>query len=166
MKKFLRIVFIVLIVAFLAAQVVRPDRTNPPVDQAKVLQAPADVQAILDRSCNDCHSNRTQWPWYTNVAPVSWFIADHVKNGRKELNFSEFASYTPRRSARKMHEICEQVEKGDMPLQGYVPLHPEAKLSDAEQARLCEWSKSEEARIKAEHPEAMTAPPNAPAGRS
>jgi hypothetical protein len=156
-KKFLKIALIVLIVAFVVAQVVRPNRTNPPVDPAKVLQAPADVQAILSRSCNDCHSNETRWPWYTNVAPVSWFIADHVKDGRKELNFSEFASYTPRRSARKMHEICEQVETGEMPLTNYLPLHPEAKLSDADRKRLCDWSKSEEARIKAENPGAMTA---------
>jgi len=141
-KKVLKVVLIVLVVAFLAAQFVRIDRTNPPVDPAHTIKAPADVQAILDRSCADCHSNNTRWPWYTNVAPVSWWIADHIKEGRRELNLSEFATYSPKKAKHKLEEICEQVEKGEMPLTGYVPLHPEAKLSDADKSRLCEWSKS------------------------
>lgn len=141
MKKVLRIVLIVLIAAFLVAQVFRPNRVNPPVDPAKALQAPPNVQAILDRSCNDCHSNNTRWPWYTNISPLSWWIADHVKEGRRELNFSEFNGYTERRKGKKLEEICEQVQQGEMPLKNYVPLHPEAKLSDADQQTLCSWTK-------------------------
>ncbi len=137
----LRIVLIVLIAAFLVAQVFRPNRVNPPVDPAKALQAPPSVQAILDRSCNDCHSNNTRWPWYTNISPLSWWIADHVKEGRRELNFSEFNGYTERRKGKKLEEICEQVQQGEMPLKNYVPLHPEAKLSDADQQTLCSWTK-------------------------
>lgn len=141
MKKVLRIVLIVLIAAFLVAQVFRPNRVNPPADPAKALQAPPNVQAILDRSCNDCHSNNTRWPWYTNISPLSWWIADHVKEGRRELNFSEFNGYTERRKGKKLEEICEQVQQGEMPLKNYVPLHPEAKLSDADQQTLCSWTK-------------------------
>lgn len=148
MKKILRIVLVVLIAAFVAAQFVRPDRSNPPIDETKVLQAPADVQAILDRSCADCHSSNTRWPWYTNVAPISWMIADHVEEGRKELSFSEFGTYAPKKAAKKMQEVCEQVEQGEMPMQNYVLLHRDAKLSDADKARLCEWSKVERARIQ------------------
>ncbi len=147
MKKFLKIVVIVLAVAFVAAQFVRTDRTNPPIDETKVLQAPADVQAILDRSCADCHSSKTTWPWYTNVQPVAWWIADHVKEARKELSLSEFGTYSPKKAAHKMEEVCEMVEKGEMPLKSYLPLHPSAKLSDADRTRLCEWSKAERALI-------------------
>ena len=147
MKKIFKTLAVVLIIAFAAIQIVRADRTNPPVNAADVLQAPPDVQAILDRSCADCHSSNTRWPWYTNVAPVSWWIADHVKDGRKEMSFSEFNTYSPKKAAHKMEEICEQLKKGEMPLKGYTPLHPEAKLTDADKQRLCEWSSSERARI-------------------
>jgi hypothetical protein len=164
LKKFLKVALIVLVVAFVLAQFIRPAQANPPVDPAKTLKAPADVQAILDRSCGDCHSNNTRWPWYAKVAPVSWWLADHVKDGRREINISEFATYSPRKAAHKMEEVCEQVEKGEMPLSTYLPLHPDAKLSDADKARLCAWAKSEQARIKAEHP-AETAPrPRPPSG--
>jgi hypothetical protein len=146
-KKLLKILLIVVIVLFLGAQVVRPDRTNPPTNAADVMQVPSDVQAILDRSCNDCHSNQTRWPWYTNVAPMSWIIADHVKEGRHELNFSEFNTYSAKKAAHKMEEVCEQVERGEMPLKQYLPLHPEAKLSPQDVQRLCEWSKAEHRRL-------------------
>lgn len=149
MKKFLRIVLIVLIVVFVVGQAVRPNRTNPPIQAANVLQAPADVQAILNRSCMDCHSNTTRWPWYTNISPLSWWIANHVKEGRHELNFSEFNTYSAKKAAHKMEEVCEQIEKGEMPLSGYAgPLHPDANLSASDKARLCEWAKSEQKRLK------------------
>ncbi|HEX2831844.1 MAG TPA: heme-binding domain-containing protein [Thermoanaerobaculia bacterium] len=149
MKKFFKVVFIVLIVVFIAGQAVRPDRTNPPIHPANVLQTPADVQAILNRSCMDCHSNATTWPWYTNISPVSWWIADHVREGRRELNFSEFNTYSAKKAAHKMEEVCGQLESGEMPLSGYAgPLHPDAHLSDADKARLCEWAKSERKRLK------------------
>lgn len=135
-------VFLIAAIVFVAMQVIRPSRANPPIDPSKQLVAPADVQAIFARSCNDCHSSRTVWPWYTAVAPVSWWLADHVHEGRREVNFSEWQSYSAKRKARKLKEICEQVEQGEMPLKAYLPLHPEAKLSDAERVRICEWAKS------------------------
>ena len=152
--KWLKRILLALVILLVIAQFIRPARTNPPVDPAKELRAPQPVASILERSCNDCHSNRTVWPWYAQVAPVSWLLADDVKDGRKEVNFSEWATFTPRRTARKLQEICEQVEKHDMPLWFYVPLHPDAKLSDADRKTLCDWAKGERARVIAEHPEA------------
>src|SRR5215217_7072163 len=91
---------ITLAALFAALQFVRPARTNPPAEEARAIGAhlnvTPEVAGILDRSCNDCHSNLTRWPWYSNVAPVSWFVIDHVNVGRKEMNFSEWAQYTRR----------------------------------------------------------------------
>jgi hypothetical protein len=142
--KWLKRSLIGLAVTFVVIQFIRPSLANPPIDETKTIGAtvpvPPDVQAILERSCYDCHSNKTVWPWYSNVAPVSWLLADDVKDGRKELNFSEWGTYKERRKARKLKELCEQVKESEMPLKLYVPLHSSAKLSDADRARLCEWS--------------------------
>jgi hypothetical protein len=102
--------------------------------------------AILRRSCNDCHSSETVWPWYSNVSPVSWFLKSHIDEGRRELSFSEWATYPKRKRERKLHEMCEQVEAGEMPLKSYLPLHPSARLSDEDKRRLCEWTRQEEER--------------------
>jgi hypothetical protein len=149
MKKAIKVILLVLAVALIAAQFVRPELTNPPLDPAHELRAPANVQPILERSCNDCHSNRTQYPWYSRISPVSWWLKDHIDEGRRELNFSEFATYKPRRKAKKFEEICEQVKEGEMPLWQYVPVHPSAKLSDADRETLCTWAKGERALFPA-----------------
>ena len=139
--KWVKRIVLALLVLFLLAQFMRPERTNPPVDPAKELRAPAHVQQILDRSCNDCHSNRTEWPWYSHVTPVNWYLVDHINEGRHELNFSEFNSYSPKKQARKLQELCEEVEEGQMPLPEYVRLHREARLSESDKQTLCTWSR-------------------------
>ncbi len=147
MKKVIQVILLVLVVVFVAAQFVRPDFTNPPVDPRHELRAPAHVQSILDRSCIDCHSNRTRYPWYSQITPVSWWLQDHIKEGREEMNVSEFGTYSPKKAAHKMEEVCEMIEKGEMPLREYVWGHPSAKLSDTDRQTLCAWSKAERARI-------------------
>jgi hypothetical protein len=150
MKKVLKWSVVVLALVFLGAQAYRPDRANPAVDERKTLRANTqltpEVAAIFERSCNDCHSNETTWPWYSQVSPVSWFLKNHVEEGRRELSFSEWATYAKRKRERKLHEICEQVESGQMPLTSYLPLHPSARLSDEDKRRICEWTKLEEGR--------------------
>jgi cytochrome c551/c552 len=150
MKKWLKIVFIAIVAFLVVAQFFRPSHVNPPIDPAKTLAAnapvPANIQQIFDRSCKDCHSNGTVYPWYSNVAPVSWLLADDIKDGRREVNFSEWGNYTPKRRLRKLKEICDQVKEGDMPLKKYIPLHPEAKLSDADRAAICAWAEAEARR--------------------
>ncbi|HEX8708883.1 MAG TPA: heme-binding domain-containing protein [Pyrinomonadaceae bacterium] len=152
-KRLLKWTLIVLAVLLVAIQAIRPAKTNPPVDESKTLQATTqvapEVGAILERSCNDCHSSRTAWPWYSHVAPISWYLIRHVNRGRRELSFSDWGTYAPKRALRKLQEICEQVERDEMPMSSYVILHPSAKLSDADKQTLCAWTKQESARLLA-----------------
>ena len=149
--KILRWLLILLAVVFVAIQFSRPARTNPPVNPAHSieanLQVSPQVAAIFNRSCNDCHSNKTVWPWYTNVAPVSWFLVNHVNEGRQDMNLSEWGSYDKDKQSHRLRDICEQVQDGEMPLSTYTPLHPNAKLSPADVQTLCDWAKAERSRI-------------------
>jgi hypothetical protein len=132
----------VFLVAFIGLQFVRPDRTNPPAQAAASLQAktPPDVRALLDRSCRDCHSNETRWPWYTNVAPASWLVASDVHKGRERFNFSEWAAYSSDDQDKFLGAMCKLVTRGRMPLPPYLLIHRSARPSPAEVAALCAWS--------------------------
>ncbi|MEW6434862.1 MAG: heme-binding domain-containing protein [Myxococcota bacterium] len=125
--------------AFAVLQLVPVERTNPPVTAE--IKAPDDVKAILKRACWDCHSNETVWPWYSRVAPVSFLVRHDVVDGRKHLNFSEWGTYKPERKEKKQKECGEEVSEGEMPLAIYVPLHPEAKLSQADKQAIEDWAK-------------------------
>ena len=153
MKRFLKIALIVIVVFLVVAQFFRPSHVNPPIDPAKTLiataQVPPNVQSILERSCYDCHSNKTVYPWYNKVAPVSWLLARDINDGRSQVNFSEWAGYTQKRKLHKLENICDQVKQGDMPLWFYLPLHPKAKLSDADRAAICTWTAAETSRLNA-----------------
>ncbi|HSP16890.1 MAG TPA: heme-binding domain-containing protein [Thermoanaerobaculia bacterium] len=143
-------ILLVIVAVFMVIQVVRPDLTNPPVNPRNAIQnVPPNVQAILQRSCYDCHSSQTRWPWYAQVAPLSWLLKHDVDEGRQELSFSEFATYSPKKAARKMQKACEEVKGGDMPLMQYLPLHPDARLSDADRQTLCTWATAEQQRLVA-----------------
>ena len=130
------------------AQLVPVRRDNPPVTAA--ITAPAEVEEILRTSCYDCHSNLTRWPWYSRIAPASWLIRDDVSEGRDELNFSEWDDYSARRKHHKLEEVEELVTQRKMPLKIYLPLHPDARLTEAEAQTLIDWSRSERARLEAE----------------
>ena len=103
------------------------------------LQAPENVQAILKRSCNDCHSNHTTFPWYSNIAPVSWFTKNHVKEGREHMNFSTWASYDNEKKMKYLEKIPKAI-KSKMPLSSYLLIHKDAKLSDADKEALTQWA--------------------------
>jgi hypothetical protein len=120
-----------------AAQFVPVDRTNPPVEQD--IAAPPEVDAILRRACYDCHSHETVWPWYSRVAPASWLVAYDTRRGREELNFSTWNRLPDDRRRRALEEIGEEVHSGNMPLPFYLPLHPDARLTDADKAVLDAW---------------------------
>ena len=139
MRKFFKRAGLALVVILIATQFIPVDKSNPPERGAAA--APAEVQALLRRACFDCHSNETVWPWYSQIAPGSLLIARDVKNGRKEVNFSNWEKYDEKRKARKLKEIAKQVEKGGMPLFYYLPLHLEAKLSPAERELIINWAK-------------------------
>ena len=142
--RWVRWAVIVLAAAFVGAQAVRPEKSNPPVVAQNTLQAqyevPPEVQRILERSCGDCHSNRTRWPWYSHVAPVSWMLADHVKDGRRHFNMDDFTE------EMSLKDVCQEIRVGSMPPKGYVLMHPEAKLTGAEIQTVCAWTR--EARPK------------------
>jgi len=154
MKTILRIlkwIAIVLVVIFIGIQFVRPARTNPQVDESQTIfartQMTPEVSAILDRSCRDCHSNKTVWPWYTNVAPISWWLSNHVNDGRKDLNISEWGRLDQDRQDRKLRQICDEVSDNMMPLSSYLPMHPQARLSEQDKKILCDWTDAERERL-------------------
>lgn len=129
-----------LLIALVVIQFVPVERTNPPVESE--VPASPEARAVLRRACYDCHSNETVWPWYSQVAPMSWLVADDVREGREELNFSTWNRRSPKAQAKALHESWEEVEEGEMPLWFYLPLHPEARLSPQDLSVLKAWSQS------------------------
>src|SRR4051812_6887208 len=150
MKKILKILAIVVVVLLIGIQFVRPDKTNPTTDPAATLEAtstvPPEVSSILARSCADCHSNNTYYPWYAQVSPVSWWLKNHINEGRRELNISEFGTYNDKKKGRKLHEVCEQIQQKEMPLPSYLWIHRDAALSDNDIKVLCDWAEGERSK--------------------
>ena len=150
-RRVLKWLVLIVVCALIVLQFIRPARTNPAVDQSQTihvhLQVTPQVAAIFDRSCQDCHSNTTRWPWYSNVAPLSWWVVEHVEDGRRHLNLSEWGRYDKRRAGNKLEEICDEVKSGAMPLSSYTQIHRSAKLSPEDVKVLCDWSAAERARI-------------------
>ena len=142
-----------LLVLFLGAQFVRPAKTNPVSDETRAIQFHVEmnqeVSAILSRACYDCHSNKTEWPWYSEVAPMSWLVISQVNDGRRHLNFSEWETYDLSKAVKKMQEIDEEVGIEAMPLSSYTLLHPEARLTDQERKLISEWANAESSRLEA-----------------
>ncbi len=145
-KRVLKVLVVLLILGIAGIQFFRPEFKNPVVKKGERLEdlyeVPPDVATVLKRSCGDCHSNETVYPWYSKIAPMSWGMADHINVGRDELNFSVWGTYSEKRQKRKLEEICEEVEEGNMPHYQYLWLHWDANLSDSEKETLCSWTKS------------------------
>ena len=126
-----------LLILVLAIQLIPADRENPP--SVETIAAPPAVEQILRRSCFDCHSYETQWPWYAYIAPTSWLVAYDVHEARDHLNFSTWQIYDEDERIDNLEEMWEEIEEGNMPLWYYLPLHPEANLDDRERKLLHEW---------------------------
>lgn len=148
MKRF----FWLLLLALIVIQFFRPEKniaaTPAPTDIATKYTVPAEVNTILQKACYDCHSNNTQYPWYSNIQPFAWWLADHIKDGKRHLNFSTFINYSYKRADHKMEEVIETVEKKEMPLPSYTWMHTDAKLTDAERAALINWAKQVRTEIR------------------
>jgi hypothetical protein len=153
LNQLLKASLISLTVLFIALQFSRPAKTNPASDPAASLQAraqvPNEVSAIFNRACRDCHSNETNWPWYSRVAPVSWLVADDVRIGRQQLNFSEWGRYSARQTENKLEEICAVVQAEVMPPKQYTLAHPQAKLTERDVKAVCAWTAAEQQRLTA-----------------
>jgi hypothetical protein len=153
MRKVLKAVAALLFLMFAGVQLVRPERANPPAAAGQSLEeharVPPEVAGVLQRSCMDCHSNRTDWPWYSNVAPASWFVVDHVNDGRRHLNFSRWGTYDRRRADNLLKEICATAQSGFMPLDSYTLVHRGARLAPSDVKTLCQWAGDEQRRLAA-----------------
>ncbi len=134
----LRLALVVLLAAFALAQAVPVARTNPPVESS--VDAPPEVLAALRKACWDCHSHETVWGWHTRIAPASWLVANDVKEGREELNFSRWNAIDAARLAKLAKKIPEELREGDMPPFLYTVAHPAAKLTDAERKAIVDWA--------------------------
>lgn len=117
-------------------------------DISHVVIVPGDVQEILNVSCNDCHSNHTNYPWYSNIQPIGFWLDNHVNEGKQELNFSEFATYKKKRQLHKLDEIAEMIEEHEMPLSSYTLIHTDAKLTNEQQTMLINWAKETKNTLK------------------
>ncbi len=136
-------VLLTLLIVFVLVQFIPVSKVNPTseasADMINLLSPPTNIANAIKNSCYDCHSNNTVYPWYASVAPVSWVVVNHVKEGRSELNFSEWANLDPKKAAHKLDECKEVIEEGEMPLAGYVALHAKAKLDETTKQALLTW---------------------------
>lgn len=153
----IKIILIALLIIFLIIQFIRPDK-NESNDQtyhvAKKYEVPENVNHILQESCNDCHSNKTEYPWYAKVQPVAWWLNDHVTEGKGHLNFSEFTSMSLAVQNHKFEEVVEMVEEKEMPLEDYtyLGLHQEANLTDSQRTMIMDWAKAQMTFLKNTYP--------------
>jgi len=145
-KKIFNYFFIGLLLIFGVIQFIRIDKTNPKVEKSKDLISiykPSDeIEGLIRTACYDCHSFETTYPWYSNIAPVSWWLKHHVDEGRSELNFSIFGEYSEKKANHKLHECAEEIEKDKMPLPSYLYTHGDAELTKKQKEKLANWFES------------------------
>jgi Haem-binding domain len=135
-----------LVIVLVLVQFIPVDRANPEFSNKKTITAketvPPSIKTVFSRSCGDCHSDQTTWPWYSYVAPVSWIISSDVHNGRKHVNFSEWGDYSAKQREEALENICEQVQQSQMPEKTYLLLHPDARLRQADRDAVCRWTEA------------------------
>lgn len=149
-KKSLKKVGLVLLVALIIAQFFGPEKNDGDIASVEAFIAdtnpPEDVQMIMKSACFDCHSDHTRYPWYNNITPVNYWLADHVKDGKKHFNVSKWSDYSDKKKDHKLEELAEEVEEGHMPLPSYTWTHGDAKLSKEQIEAVEAWVKT--ARMK------------------
>ena len=148
-------ILIGLLFVLIFLQFIRPERNISEGKSANHISnkyaVPEYVDAILKIACNDCHSNNTVYPWYANVQPVGMWLADHVKEGKGELNFDEFLTYSPKKAHHKLEECIEMVKEGEMPLNSYTWIHKDANLTQDEKVAITDWASATMQRIATEN---------------
>ena len=149
-------ILLALLIILLVIQFIKPKKNiHPgpqPEDISTLYPVPADVDSILSVACKDCHSNNTRYPWYNNIQPVAWFLANHVTDGKRSFNLNEFATYPLARQYDKIEEIKKQIDKGDMPLSSYTLIHKDAVLTDAQKKTVIDWSENIRQQMEAKYP--------------
>ncbi len=156
MKKVLKTIGWLLLIALIAIQFFHPKKNIIEGDQpnaiSKKFPVSADVKIILDKARMDCHSNNTRYPWYNNIQPVAWWLNNHVIDGKKELNFDEYITRRPRFQYRRMEQTIDLVKKKEMPLDSYTWTHKDAILTEEEKTKLYDWAKSVMNALEAQYP--------------
>lgn len=151
----IRKIFLGLLIILVVIQFFRPQKNIStavsPNDIAQHFALPENVQGILKKSCYDCHSNNTSYPWYNNIQPVAWWLANHVNDGKHELNFSEFAGYAPKKQYLKLKSTVNEIKEGGMPLDSYLWIHKNAILTSDQKATITNWADSLSKDIKAKN---------------
>lgn len=154
MRIFKKILWVLLII-FVIGQAFRTPKNmsnDTSKDISKSYVVPENIKLILAKACNDCHSNSTRYPWYSEIQPISWWLGDHVKDGKRHLNFNEFDGYRIARQYEKLEECIKEVRDGGMPLSSYTLIHKDAVLTEAEKIALFEWCEVLRDSIKANYP--------------
>ena len=132
-----------LLIVFIVIQFIRPAKNKSTqiaeTDITKMINVPGNVLGILENSCYDCHSNKTRYPWYVNIQPMGWLLASHIKEGKANLNFSEFGAYSKRKQSNKLRAIAKSVNDGSMPISSYTIMHTDAKLSEENKKLITDW---------------------------
>lgn len=143
--KILKIILVSLLIIFVIAQFFGPDKNEGSLESIMAFTndtKPSDeVMMTLEDTCFDCHSNNSRYPWYNNITPVNYWMAEHIKDAKKHLNFSEWDSYSVKKKDHKLDEVIEMVEKKEMPLPSYTWTHEDAKLTDKQIEELISWAK-------------------------
>ena len=156
MKKILKRILLALLIIFILIQFIRPAKNRSEGISANDISTkypvPDSVQAILKVACYDCHSNNTRYPWYEEIQPVAWWLNNHIKDGKRGLNFSEFTSYRIKKQFHRLDDINKQVKKNEMPLSSYTLIHTDAKLTEGQKLAIAAWATSIRDSIKAHYP--------------
>ena len=149
-------ILIVLLLALIIIQFFHPKKNQAAGAQpnyiGNVYSIPADVKVILKKACDDCHSNNTEYPWYSKIQPVDWWLDNHVQEGKKHLNLDEYNNRALRYQYHKLEEMAEEVKKGDMPLNSYTWIHKDAILTDVEKNALITWADGIREEMEAKYP--------------
>ena len=142
--KILKKILLGLFIVFIVIQFIRPAHNISgqvlPTDITKTINVPDKILDVFKNSCYDCHSNDTRYPWYINIQPMGWIMADHIKTGKANLNFSEFGSYSKRKQANKLRSLAETINDGSMPISSYTIMHTDAKLSEENKKLITDWA--------------------------
>lgn len=152
----LKKILLSLLVIFIVIQFIHPEKNKATGTQTNflgtVFPVPENIKAVLNKACNDCHSNNTRYPWYSRIQPVHWWMNHHIHEGKSHLNFDEYTNKNLRFQYHKMEEIAEQVKEGEMPLESYTWMHEDAKLTEAEKKELINWADNIRASLEAKYP--------------
>lgn len=156
MRKIIRYILIILLIALIVIQFIRPQKNAGQEIAQNQMSAkhnvPENVQQILKVSCYDCHSNNTYYPWYFQIQPAAWFLSNHVADGKRHLNFSEFATYSLSKQYKKLDEIGKEIKSGGMPMTSYTLIHRDAALSAEQKQTIENWMANTRAAMEKTYP--------------